>query len=150
MPSRHLTSLAGGGVAVALVIAFAVAAHAVRADQLPELSSPQATVKSFLTDAVVDHDPVGACGYLTPRARKSFEPGQDCASFFASARLDGVASDRGLDRLTYHVSADGDARIVRVAQLELVLRPASPEALAEFHSPPTPWRIDSSVSALGS
>jgi hypothetical protein len=152
VPSRPLTSLAGGGVALALalVVAFAAAAHAVRADQLPELSTPQATVRSFLTEAVVDHDPVSACGYLTPRARKSFEPAQDCAMFFGSARLDGVTSDRDLHRLRYRVVADGSARVVHVARLTLVLRPASAAARAEFHAPPTDWRIDSGISALGS
>jgi hypothetical protein len=148
MTSRHLTTLAGGGVAVALAVAFAVAAHAVSADQLPELATPQATVRSFLTDAVVDHDPVGACSYLTPRARKSFEPGQDCASFFGTAQLGSVTSNRQLHQLTYHVTADGSARVVRVATLTLVLRPASVAARTEFHAPPTDWRIDSGVAGL--
>ena len=143
--SRSLTWLAGAGVAVALAFAVAVVA---RADQDHPLVSPQATVRSFLTDAVVDHDPVDACGYLTPRARKSFEPGQDCASLFASAQLDGVASDDALARLTYRVTADGSARIVHVAGLTFVLRPASAEARSEFHAPPSDWRIDSSVAGL--
>ncbi|WP_028062432.1 hypothetical protein [Solirubrobacter soli] len=143
--SRSITWLAGAGVAVALAFAVAVVAHA---DQRGPLSTPQGTVRSFLTDAVVDHDPVDACGYLTPRARKSFEPGQDCASLFASARLDGVISDRGLARLTYRVTADGSARVVHAGGRSFVLLPASPEALAEFHAPPTDWRIDSGIAGL--
>jgi hypothetical protein len=73
--NRRLTALAGAGVVAALVIAFAVAAHAVRADGLEARSTPHT--------------------------------------------------------------------------LTFVLRPASAAALAEFQAPPTDWRIDSSVAALG-
>jgi hypothetical protein len=154
--NRRLTALAGAGVVAALVIAFAVAAHAVRADGLPARSTPAATVQSFLSSALVDQNPVTACSYLTPRARKSFERpgGQDCASFIASARLNlgghAIVSNRQLDHLTYTVVPDKNARIVHVAHtLTFVLRPASAAALAEFQAPPTDWRIDSSVAALG-
>jgi hypothetical protein len=108
-----------------------------------------------LTSAVVDANPVSACGYLTPRARKSFRP-QDCATFVAGSHLDlgGLSVDSGaaLGRLAYTSTPDGSARIVRVShdggRLTFVLRPASPEARAEFAAPPTAWRIDSSVAAL--
>ncbi len=154
---RRLTALAGACVVTALVIAFAVAAHAVRADGLSALSTPEATVQSFLSSALVEQNPVTACSYLTPRARTSFERpgGQDCASFIAAARLTvggrAIVSNRQIDRLTYTVVPAGNARIVHVSHtLTFVLRPASAAALAEFHAPPTDWRIDSSVAALGS
>ena len=106
---RRLTALAGACVVTALVIAFAVAAHAVRADGLSALSTPEATVQSFLSSALVEQNPVTACSYLTPRARTSFERpgGQDCASFIAAARLTvggrAIVSNRQIDRLTYTV-----------------------------------------------
>ena len=92
-----------------------------------------------------------------PRARTSFERpgGQDCASFIAAARLivggRVIVSNRQIDRLTYTVVPAGNARIVHVSHtFTFVLRPASAAALAEFHAPPTDWRIDSSVAALAS
>ena len=148
MSSRALTWVAGGVLALVLAFAVTVVAHADRSDKLPKLSTPQGTVQSFLTDALVEQNPVTACSYLTPNARKSFEPAQDCTTFFGSARLDAITSDRQVQDLTYRVSGDGAARVVGVDGLTFVVRPATAADQTEFHAPPTTWRIDSSVSAL--
>jgi hypothetical protein len=135
--------LLAAGVAAVLAVAFALTARAVLADPLPD--TPQATVRDFLSAALVEQNPTAACGYLTPRARKSFEPGQDCATFFSALPS---TSNRRLDRLRITTRADGRARIVRAGRWSFVLRPASAEALSEFQAPPTDWRIDSGVAAL--
>jgi hypothetical protein len=125
--------------------------------------TPVATVRDFLTAAVVDDDGQTACTYLTARARVDFEGSglsgpATCQSFFGGAvlRLGGLAvsSDAGLDRLRYAVTPQGRDRLVTVSYrgqaMAFVLTPANGFERNAFDAPPTPWRIASPVNALGS
>jgi hypothetical protein len=160
-PSRRALKLQATALAAAFLFAIAAPAFARHAENVSHQATPQATVRDFLNAAVVDNDGVTACRYLTPRARLSFEhhaPYQrSCESYFGSADLTlgglHVQSRRDLNELAYRVVPVGSARRVDVSHdgqsLSFVLRPASPPDLEEFWAPPTPWRIDSSVAALG-
>jgi hypothetical protein len=120
-------------------------------------TSPQTTVRDFLSSAVVDNNGSVACAYLTARGRESFErhlAGPDCTTFFGSARLTlgGLAlnSDRRLGMVTYTATAQGGNRLVRVSHggqsVSFVLRRANGPEAGEFQAPPTPWRIASGLT----
>jgi hypothetical protein len=124
--------------------------------------TPVATVRGFLDQAVVNDDGEAACTYLTARARVGFE-GQglkgpaSCQSFFGTAtlRLGGraISSERLVDRLHYAVAPIGADRLVTVSsrgqEIRFRLRPADGYERQAFGAPVTPWRIASSVDALG-
>jgi hypothetical protein len=83
--------------------------------------TPVATVRGFLTAAVVDNDGESACAYLTARARVDFEghglSGHDtCQRFFGGAtlRLGGhaISSDGQVSALHYAVEPVGHDRLV--------------------------------------
>jgi hypothetical protein len=109
-------------------------------------SSPQGTVRGFLGD-VVDNDGVGACRYLTGRARGE-SVGGSCQAFFGavSLRLGGraITSDAQLDRLAYTTRGD----LVRVGDRRFVVSRATFGERESFLAPPTAWRIASSVRWL--
>lgn len=144
-------------IAVALAVAIGGPVLAFGAARTQSQTTPEATVRDFLSAAVVDGDGSTACDYLTARARESFErhlAGPTCTTYFGSARLalggPSVNADRGLRTLTYSTVADGAKRIVRVSRdgrsVRFVLRRANAPETEEFHAPPTPWRIDSDVT----
>jgi hypothetical protein len=125
-------------------------------------TTPIATVRDFLTAAVVDTNGQTACTYLTAEARVDFEgPGLSgpatCQSFFGGAmlRLGGVtvASRAQLDRLDYAVTRQGRDRLVTASyhgqSIRFELWPANGFEVNAFHAPDTPWRIASAVNALG-
>jgi hypothetical protein len=124
--------------------------------------TPIATVRGFLTAAVVDDNGEAACTYLTARARVDFEgPGlrgpETCQSFFGGATLRlgeyAVSSDQLVDRLHYSVTTVGSDRLVTISHggqaMSFLLQPADRFERQAFAAPPTPWRIASNVSALG-
>ncbi len=151
------TALFGGVLLFALVIP-AFAAHSVRSSLQV---TPEATTRSFLTAAVVNHDGFTASRYLSPRARLSFEDrspaGPTADSFFSASQLTlgglRVQSNAQLKRLSYRVLPAGRDRVVEVGHdgqwIRFRLRHASPTDRGEFHAPLTTWRIDSSVAMLG-
>lgn len=158
---RHLraTTLLVAGALLFAVVTPTLAARSVRSSLF---LTPQATVRSFLTAAVVDHDGFSASRYLSPRARLSFEDrsstGPTADSFFSASHLTlgglAVQSNTQLKALSYRVMPAGRDRIVEIGHngqsIYFLLRHASPTDRGEFHAPPTTWRIDSSVAALGS
>jgi hypothetical protein len=122
--------------------------------------TPIATVRGFLTAAVVDDDGEAACTYLTARARVDFEgPGmrgpESCQSFFGGATLRlgeyAVTSDQLVDRLHYAVAVVGSDRLVTVSHggqaMRFLLQPANRFEQQAFGAA---LRITSSVRALGS
>lgn len=143
------------GLLVPLVVAGAVAAA-----PRPH-GTPAATVRDFLSAAVVDNDGVTACKYLTARSRVDFEGRNavrsSCESFFGGAGLTlggrTVSSNAQLDALHYRVTAQERDRLVTVSYrgqaIGFLLRPANAPELDEFQAPPTSWRIASSVNGLG-
>ena len=160
-PGRRPLAVPATMLTGALLVALVAPALARQSTELRRETSPQATVRDFLSAAVVEHNGIAASGYITPRARASFEAhsaaAPDAASFFATARLTlaglHVQSNHQLDALTYRVESAGADRVVEVSRgvqavwFELV--PASPAARSEFRAPPTPWRIDSNLAMLG-
>jgi hypothetical protein len=109
------------------------------------------TVRGFL-GYVVNDNGVGACRYLTVRARDAVQgrpiTNSGCAAVLDEAQLPGIATDAQVGRLRYTVHGrtvtvmgDGD-------RLHFVLQPATQRDRAEFQAPPTPWRIASNVSYL--
>jgi hypothetical protein len=121
-----------------------------------------ARVRGFLDQAVVNDDGEAACTYLTARARVGFEGHglegpASCQSFFGTAtlRLGGraISSERLVDRLHYAVAPIGADRLVTVSsggqEIRFRLRPADGYERQAFGAPVTPWRIASSVDALG-
>jgi hypothetical protein len=123
-----------------------IVAGAVHAAPRPA-GSPVATVKGFLSSAVVDNDGVTACTYLTAGARAGIERGgATCETFFGGASLRRVSSDHDLAKLRYVVSG----RVVTVDGVRFVLRRANAVELQESHAPDTSWRIASPPLALGS
>jgi hypothetical protein len=165
-PARHRRRRPLAVPATLLAGAFAVAvvvpAFARQSVNTARQDTPQATVRDFLSAAVVDGDGNAACNYLSPRARESFERHSsatpNCETFFASAHLTlgglAVHSDAQVAALTYRVTSRGASRLVRVSHdgqsLAFLLSPASSPDRNAFHGPATPWRIESSVTALGS
>lgn len=118
--------------------------------------TPQATVRSFLTAAVVDNDGFSASRYLSSRARLSFEdrsstdPTAD--SFFGATGLTlgglAVQSNARVKALSYRVVPAGRDRIVEVRHngqsIDFRLRHASPTDRAVY----TPGGFDESISVL--
>jgi len=154
----HGTTLLFGGVLLFALVIPAFAAHSVRSSLQV---TPEATTRSFLTAAVVNHDGFTASRYLSPRARLSFEDrspaGPTADSFFSASKLTlgglRVQSNAQLKRLSYRVLPAGRDRVVEVGHdgqwIRFRLRHASPTDRGEFHAPLTTWRIDSSVAMLG-
>ncbi|HWK30399.1 MAG TPA: hypothetical protein VNS09_27785 [Solirubrobacter sp.] len=160
MFAHHLPRVSGPGLALTALFALAIAApaNAIRWAQPSRVTTPQATVRSFLMAAVVDQDGISACKYLTPNARVSFEghdlSGPTCQVFFSGAGLQlgglDVSSIRDLKQLKYTVAPD---RVVTVSHggqsMAFRLVKATPVEANSFEPPRSPWRIDSSVAALG-
>lgn len=159
---RIARGLGWPAVAVIVAMAFAVAAPAVAAHntRLSRQHTPEATVRDFLTSAVVNNDGFTACRYLTSRARLSFEDNgtdQSCASFFGDAHLTlgglPVQTNAQLNQLSYRVVPKRSASLVEVSHggqtISFLVRRANWQDTVEFMNPPTGWRIDSSVASLG-
>jgi hypothetical protein len=159
-PSRRVLNRPALALVAAFALALAAPAYAHHAARVARQDTPEATVRDFL-GGVVDADGNSACQYLTARARVSFEghspSNPTCEQFFAGASLTlgglDVQSKRDVNQLSYRVVPIGSARRVVVSHggqsISFVLRLGSPPELQEFRAPPTPWRIDSSVAALG-
>jgi hypothetical protein len=155
------TAVAAVALAGAFSFAIVTPAKAIRSVSLDHQTTPQATVRDFLTSAVVDEDGGSACKYLTPNARISFErhtpAGPTCEAFFGNTQLAlgglDVQSDHDLARLTYSVVPDGAGRVVDVSHdgqsFAFRLVPATPTETQGFQPLLSSWRIDSSVAALG-
>jgi hypothetical protein len=145
-PLRHPSVywLVPGIAAAALLVPLGVTSLA-HPSVLPG-SSPRGTVRGFLGD-VVDNDGVGACRYLTGRARAE-SVGGSCQAFFGavSLRLGGhaITSDAQLDRLSYVTHG----RTVTVGGRRFVVTRATFGERESFLAPPTGWRIASSVRRL--
>ena len=149
-------------LAVAGVIAIAAPATAAHTIRATRQDTPQATVRDFLAAAVVDQNGNAAAGYLSPRARISYEghspADPDDEQFFAGAHLSlgglNVQSGAQLNQLTYTLLHGGNDPAVWVSHgnqgMLFVLGPASTTDRNEFRGPQTPWRIESGVAALGS
>jgi hypothetical protein len=148
-------------LACAFAVAIAAAAFARQSTQISQENTPQATVRDFLTSAVVNTDGVTACSYLTERAQLSFEgrehkSGQTCQTFFGYARLTlgglSVQSNAQLNELSYRQVPRGATWRITVSHrgqaISFVVRRADAADREEFMPPPTDWRIDSSVAAL--
>jgi hypothetical protein len=125
------------------------------------IATPEGTVRSFLIWGVVDHNGFEACRYLTRAAvleshALGYAQDADCQAMFdtASLRLGSVqiAEESQVKRLSYRVSQKDRHAEVTVtgdgASRMFLLRRGTAEELDEFNEPPTPWRIDSGVSAL--
>jgi hypothetical protein len=125
--------------------------------------TPIATVRDFLAAAVVDDNGEAACTYLTAAARVDFEGSglrgpATWQSYFGGATLRlgeyTVTSDQLVDRLHYALAVVGSDRLVTVSHggqaMRFLLQPANRVEQQAFAAPRTPWRIASSVTALGS
>src|ERR1700753_3726856 len=73
MTPHRLTTLTAAGLVLALAFAIAAPAFADHHQQVARQTPPQATVRDFLSSAVVNGNGFTASRYLTPRARNSFE-----------------------------------------------------------------------------
>lgn len=125
-----------------------------------ESGTPVHTVRDFLIVAVVDHDGVDACRYLTPHATRQAiatqPPNTTCSLALSSARLvlgsDNVRNEAAVKRLTYNVRQQGDRAWVSVsadgATRTFVLRKATANQLVGYDLPHSSWRIDSGVALL--
>jgi hypothetical protein len=125
--------------------------------------TPVATVRGFLTAAVVNDDGESACAYLTAQARVDFEghglssADDTCQRFFGGAVLtlggEQIASHSQVDGLNCTVAPAAGDRLVtcshRGQSIRFVLRPANSFETQSFRAPDTPWRITSSVRFLG-
>jgi hypothetical protein len=144
----------------AAIIVAVLAAHSIR---VAREGTPQATVRDFLTTAVVDNNGPVACTYLTQAAQVSAagtRPGvaPGCDIFFNDAGLTlgglQVQSNADLNQLSYRVVPRGADRLVEVGhggqRISFLLRPADAAGLAEFRPPPTGWRVTSGIAVLGS
>jgi hypothetical protein len=146
----YLTWVVPGMAAAALLLPLA-ATDVAHAPVRPG-ATPAGTVRGFLGD-VVDRDGVGACRYLTARARRDFERhGWTCEDFFGQAelRLDGhaVTSDGQVGALRYATAGPDVTVSWHGHAARFVVARASATERAEFMPPPTPWRIASDVSSL--
>ena len=152
-------AVAGQLAAFVIVVIFALGTF-LTADALGrenESGTPAHTVRDYLVVAVVDHDGVDACRYLTPHATRQViavqPPGTTCSLALSSARLvlgrDHVRDEAAVKELAYNVRVRGDRAWVRVsadgAARTFVLRKAPASRLAGYDLPHSPWRIESGV-----
>jgi hypothetical protein len=145
----HAAWLVPGVLALALLGSLAVASVA-NAPVEPG-TTPEGTVRGFL-GYVVNDNGVGACRYLTTRARDAVQgrpiTGPGCAAVLNEAHLPGIASEAQVGRLHYDVRGRAVTVVGYGDRLRFVLQPADARERVEFQAPPTPWRIASNVSGL--
>jgi hypothetical protein len=158
--ARSSFLLAFGVLCAAFALTIGSAVNAVVSTSHSQ-ATPQATVRDFLAAAEVDGDGVTANRYLTAHARASFHAAVTAPSaqmFFTGDHLVlgglPVDTNASLRQLSYRVVPDDADRRVEISHggqsFWFTLRPATRGELARVMAPPTPWRIDSSVRALGS
>jgi hypothetical protein len=141
------------------VVTVAVAAAVVTMARDSGAPTPEGTVRDFLVAAVVEHNGVFACTYLTPRAAREIsavEPRDTpCEVALDDSRLtlgpDVVHDEAAIKRLSYRQERRGGLARVTVgaggAARTFSLRKTTAQApLGPAHD--TPWRIDSGAAAL--
>jgi hypothetical protein len=143
------TAIVPGVLAASLLGSLAIA-NVAEAPTRPG-GTQAGTVRGFL-GYVVNDNGVGACRYLTNRARDAVQgspitnPG--CAAVLDQAQLPGITTDAQVGRLRYTVRGRTVTVVGDGDRLHFVLQPATRSDRAEFEAPPTPWRIASNVSDL--
>ena len=161
-PSRQVSRLVIVAiVAISLAALYTFIVLIIRWNRDSPVATPEDTVKSFLIWGVVDHNGFEACRYLTRAAvleshALGYAQDADCQAMFdtASLRLGSVqiGEESQVKRLSYRVSQQDRRAEVTItgdgASRVFLLRRGTAEELGEFDEPPTPWRIDSGVSAL--
>jgi hypothetical protein len=117
-------------------------------------------VRSFLIEAIVDHDGFGACQYLDGHARDELRavaptPYAGCQMTMGQAQLrlgsQDIEQESQVKALASRVRRRGPDVLVTVARsgsVTFVVKRGSRRDLEEFRAPPTPWRIDSGVAVL--
>jgi hypothetical protein len=149
----------GRRVALVALVAVAVAGSAVAADRHHSAPTPQDAVRGFLVTAVVDHDTVPACEYLTSHAKAEVAAAAPrdtpCEQGLMGARLtlggDAISTEAAVERLRSRAEGAGGRARVTVqedgATRAFTLRKVTGQS---FAGPGLdgPWRIDGGVGAL--